>query len=345
MTNKPHLLIIKHGALGDVVRTSYFAGALRARHGDALRLSWITAPSAMPLLRFNPHVDDLWTRFDETRGLRFDHVYSLDDEQDVVEAVMKLDAAAITGAVLGADGNRAYTDDAAEWFDMGLLSRHGKQRADELKRTNTASHAEIFSRMFSVPAAEPQFFGQPRFEALADAQLRGGRRIGINPCAGGRWPSKELLPAELDKLVATLLGGGSPIGRDGKLVLLGAADDRLRNLELAARHNDPRIVVPDTDDSVLRLAAIIGRLDYLISSDSLALHLGIAQRIPFLAFFAPTSAVEIDAFGLGCKVVSDAADYCSYRKDADNRSITAARILDTLAGHRPDLFAPLPHAA
>ncbi|WP_028310666.1 glycosyltransferase family 9 protein [Derxia gummosa] len=340
-TPRIHLLIIKHGALGDVVRTSYFAGALRQRFGAALRLSWITAPAALPLLRFNPHIDDLWTRFDEAGGLRFDRVYSLDDEQDVVEAVMRLDAAAITGAVLDADGRRGYTDDAAEWFDMGLLSRFGKQRADAMKLTNTASHGRIFSRLFDVPAPLPELFGPPRLQAEAAALLGGGRNIGINPCAGGRWPSKELLPDELHTLARALLGPASPIGADGHLVLLGAAGDRLRNLALAERLADPRVLVPDTDDSVLRLAALIGRLDYLVSSDSLALHLGIAQRVPFLAFFAPTSAVEIDDFAVGVKVVSTAADYCSYRKDADNRSITAARILATMAGHRPDLFAPL----
>jgi heptosyltransferase-2 len=83
----------------------------------------------------------------------------------------------------------------------------------------------------------------------------------------------------------------------------------------------------------LRLAAIIGCLDYLITSDSLAAHLGIAQGIPFTAFFAPTSAVEIDTWGYGRAVVSTAADYCSYRKDADNSSINAERIIDTVTRH------------
>jgi heptosyltransferase-2 len=68
----------------------------------------------------------------------------------------------------------------------------------------------------------------------------------------------------------------------------------------------------------------------LISSDSLALHLAIAQDVPFTAFFSPTSAVEIDDWGIGTKVASTAPDYCSYRKDADNRSITADRIIEAI---------------
>jgi hypothetical protein len=38
-----HFLVVKKGALGDVVRTSYFAKALKDRFGNDLRLSWITA--------------------------------------------------------------------------------------------------------------------------------------------------------------------------------------------------------------------------------------------------------------------------------------------------------------
>jgi heptosyltransferase-2 len=85
---------------------------------------------------------------------------------------------------------------------------------------------------------------------------------------------------------------------------------------------------------VQHLAAAVSRLDYLVSSDSLALHLAIAQGVPFTAFFSPTSAVEIDDWGIGTKVVSTAPDYCSYRKDADNGSITARRILEAI-GRNP----------
>jgi heptosyltransferase-2 len=58
-----HFLIVKKGALGDVVRTSYFAGALKQKIGSALRLSWITAQASADLLRLNPHIDDLWFDF------------------------------------------------------------------------------------------------------------------------------------------------------------------------------------------------------------------------------------------------------------------------------------------
>lgn len=327
-----HVLVVKHGALGDVVRTSYFARALREKFGDRLRLSWLTAPSAAPLLRFNQHIDDLWTSFAEAQPFRYDRVYSLDDERDVLEGVARVDAAAVTGALLQ-DGQPGYTDDAAGWFDMGLLSRFGKARADELKKLNKRGHAEIFSAIFGVAGVQPHFFGNPRLERWAEQVLAGHARIvGINPFAGGRWPSKELRLPELNALIDTIVAGESAFGPGCTVMLLGAGGDHARNRELAAARPGAPILVPNTDDSVLRLAALIGRLHAMITSDSLAMHLAIAQRVPTVAFFAPTSASEIDDLGVVAKVVSTAADYCSYRKDADNTSVTASRILEQMSG-------------
>lgn len=325
------ILVVKHGALGDVVRTSYFARALRDNWGADLRLSWITAPGSVPLLRFNPDIDDLWTSFAEAQPFRYDRVFSLDDEREALEGVARLDTAAITGALLQ-DGRPGYTDDAAGWFDMGLLSRFGKTRADQLKRLNSRGHGEIYCELFGVPSVRPGFHGSARLERWAADLLRPhGRVVGINPFAGGRWPSKELRLPELERLIDALLAGDTPLGKDLTVMLIGAGADHGRNLEIAARRPGARLLVPNTDDSVLRLAALIGRLRYMITSDSLAMHLAIAQQVPTLAFFAPTSAAEIDDFGRLAKVVSTAADYCSYRKDADNTSITAPRILASIS--------------
>jgi len=329
-----HFLIIKHGALGDVVRTSYFAASLKEKHGPALRLSWLTAPASERLLGLNPNVDDVWVSFETCQPFAFDRVFSLDDEIEIVTAASRLNAARITGAYLADNGTPAYTPDSAEWFDMGLISQFGKARADSLKRTNHRSHAEIFSRIFEVEKVQPSFYGEPVHEEWADAWCRKDSfNIGINAFAGGRWPSKQLIESELIGLIRGLLKRGCLANRKLQITLTGAGNDFLQNERIVKQIDDARIRAADTRDSVMRLAALIGKLDYFISSDSLAMHLAIAQRVPFLAFFSPTSAVEIDGFGFGAKVASLAPDYCSYLPDTDNRTITAARLLAAFEHH------------
>jgi heptosyltransferase II len=325
-----HFLIVKKGALGDVVRTSYFAKSLKAKYGAALRLSWITAPTSADLLRLNPHIDDLWFDFDAAKPFRFTRIFSLDDEMDTLVGVASLTSESITGALLQ-DNRPVYTDDATEWFDMGLHSRFGKQRADELKKLNQISHAQIFAAIFDVPNVTPQFHLDESCREWAQAELpRATRLVGINAYSGGRWPSKELRPDELQQLIDRILNGTSPFGDGAAVVLLGAGADFAKNQALVAAQRNDRLAAICTDQSVQHLAAAISGLHYVISSDSLALHLAIAQNVPFTAFFSPTSAAEIDDWGIGTKVVSTAGDYCSYRKDADNSSITAERILEAI---------------
>jgi heptosyltransferase-2 len=336
------ILVVKHGALGDVVRTSYFAGPLRRKYGSALNLSWITAPAAVPLIARNPHIDRAITSFDDACGETFDIVYSLDDEDEVVACVSRLRCARIVGVHLEG-GQITYSADSAAWFDMGLRSRFGKLRADELKKLNSRSHGEIFAEMFEVDGAEPRFYGDGDLEASYRRWLRDWHpAIGINPFAGGRWPAKELRAPEIEALISALLAPNGALSKGGSAVLIGAGPDRDRNLALATAISDRRVRVADTDASPVHLAGLVHELDFMVSSDSLAMHLAIAQGVPTVAFFAPTSAVEIDDFGRLLKVASTAADYCSYAKDADNSTITHGRLLQALAvlGKRRPLPEP-----
>jgi len=328
------ILIVKHGALGDVVRTSYFAGALRRKFGKRLELYWVTAPTSQALLSQNPYIDNLITSFADLDSVKFDVVYSLDDELPIVSEVSRLNAKRIAGAFL-ADGKLTYSPEAAEWFDMGLLSKFGKVRADELKRSNVRGHAEIFQRIFDVDDVLPEFFLDADCKATAENFFSGfGPLVGINPYAGGRWPSKEIRDEELHALVRAFCER-SVVSRHLTIVLFGAREDRLRNLafleSFESRSMKQSILVADTDASLMTLSSYISCMNLMISSDSLAMHLAIAQSVPTLAFFAPTSASEIDSFGICEKLISTAPDYCSYAKDCDNSSITAARLLEKIA--------------
>lgn len=324
---------MKHGALGDVVRTSWLLAGLHHRFGDTVRVDWLTAPGATDLLRFNPFVERVLTDVSELRP-SYDWVLSLDDEPRAIAAAISVSCNRFSGALIRA-GDRTYTEDVAPWFDMGLLSRLGKARADALKLENARSHTALFSSMLDVPVTQPAFFNSAVREARWRSKLRsdaGGAVFGINPFAGGRWPAKALPASALSELLHGLLQ--SPELGVGRLVLFSEMPKRAEALlaDLPERLTD-RIVVPDTSESTLELAAAIRALDYLVTTDSLALHLAVAQSVANLSFYAPTSAAEIETFGTGVKLISTAPDYCSYRGDADNSSITAARLLPLLAEH------------
>ena len=322
---KVRILILKLGALGDVVRTSYILPGLHERFGPGTSVTWIAAPTALPILRFNPYVSELISidrcansaTISALKSAPFEWVLSFDDEVESCGLATQVSAKRISGAFVDA-GAIHYTEDTREWFDMGLISRFGKARADELKIENTHSHDAIFARMLGIRIDQPGFFNNPRSEALAATMLHSLPRkiVGLNLGAGRRWPSKSLRQDEAIRLIDQLEANGTTC------LLLGGRDDAPYLEAITSKREIPVI----HDLSLEEFAGVIRGLDLLITSDTLALHLAIAQGIPSLSYYAPTSLPEINTFATGVKIASLSPNYCSYRPDADNSTITAERL-------------------
>ncbi len=338
------VLIIKTGALGDVLRTTSILPGLAARHPD-LRVTWLTARAARDLVRLHPRVDETLcvdpndpASVDEVRGVLaatdWDRVLSFDDEEPLCALASSLVGdAVLTGAYLDAEGERRYSPDCAPWFDMGLLSTFGKEEADRRKIANRETHPAILARMLGVEVGEPELplpsaaveFGRAFVERTG---LRGaGPAIGLNTGSGGRWESKKL---PIERTVALVRELERRFDQP-RFLVLGGRDEAERNAALVSELGGTNVIDAGVDNSLLDFAALVSNLDLLVTSDSLALHIGVAQRIPIVAFFAPTSAAEIELYGRGEKVASTAPDYCTYRPDVDTSTLTVARLADAVS--------------
>lgn len=338
------VLMIKTGSLGDVLRTTSVLPGLKRRFPD-LELTWLVAPAARSLVERHRLVSRVITCDpadaasvaavrSELPGIRWDWVLSLDDEVPFCTLAASLETARLSGATLDAEGQPTYTDDVEPWFGMGLLSKDGKEAADRRKRENERSHPEIFASMLGVESGRPELPLPAEAHAAAlgfatDFGLEDSTLVcGLNTGAGGRWRSKEL---PVERVVAYAGALEEALDRPVTFLVLGGAAERERNdrilAGLAGLDAPPRVIDAGTDHDLNTFAAILGLSDLLLTSDSLALHLGLAMEVPTVAFFAPTSAPEIDLFGLGEKVASSAPDYCSYRRDVDRSTITVERLV------------------
>ncbi|MGF1529306.1 MAG: glycosyltransferase family 9 protein [Candidatus Competibacterales bacterium] len=354
MPSSDPIVIIKTAALGDVLRTTSIVPGLVLQGPHPI--VWVTATGAVPLLRHHPLIDvvetvdprdvagvtDLGRRLG---ALRPHWVLSFDDEAPLCGLASALPCQRLSGAHLTAAGERGYTADVAPWFDMGLLSVHGKAAADRLKVVNTRSHPAIYAQMLGLPMGRPRLDLPPAALAFGAAFFQrhlGDRQpvIGLNTGAGGRWPTKGL---PVERVVALMARLQKELPASTAFLLLGGPEETERHRQIregvAGSSLEASVVDGGNDNPLLDFAAMVDRCDLLITSDSLALHLAIARRVPLVAFFAPTSAAEIETYGLGAKVQSTAPDYCSYRKDADNSTLTAERLaaatLSVWERHRP----------
>ena len=146
------ILIVKFGALGDVVRTSYILKGLRDKYENA-NIIWFTSDLAYDLLRFNPLIDDIVTpnfKYNLIKIKEIDLMISFDDELKILELVKNLNIKKIIGSYLINNLKIQYTESSKLWFDMGLLSKYGKEVADQKKKDNLLEHNQIMEQILKI---------------------------------------------------------------------------------------------------------------------------------------------------------------------------------------------------
>jgi len=68
-------------------------------------------------------------------------------------------------------------------------------------------------------------------------------------------------------------------------------------------------------NDLFEFPAVINLCKLFITSDTLGLHIALALKRRTIALFGPTSANEIEMYGLGKKIISKSKCYCCYKKD------------------------------
>ena len=90
MVDEKKILLIKFGALGDVIRTSYALPGLWERY-ESPTIYWFTSPDSLELLRFNPYVAHILTMqqnvYRRLSEIAFELVVSLDDELEILKGM------------------------------------------------------------------------------------------------------------------------------------------------------------------------------------------------------------------------------------------------------------------
>ena len=134
-----NVLIVKLGATGDVVRTTPLLHRLSGS------VTWITAAKNGVLL--DGLSDNLrhfsWEARARALDIPYDLAINLEDTLEVAQFLKSVRPAEIFGAYADSSKNLCYTDNSKCWFDLSLISSHGRQEADRLKLLNRQSYQEL----------------------------------------------------------------------------------------------------------------------------------------------------------------------------------------------------------
>jgi heptosyltransferase-2 len=207
----------------------------------------------------------------------FDLVISLEEDTVCARLAATVPAATLIG-VYATESGITYTDEVAGWFDMSLVSKLGRTAANATKAANTHTFQHWLFEMLSLP-----FNGEP-YCIYRNNNIQSQKElIGIETRCGNRWPNKAWggYEALANRLTAA-----------GYTCMILSQRDNLRDY---------------LDD--------IARCSYLVSGDTLAMHVAMAYEIPVLAIFNCTSPVEIYDYRLLEKVVSPMLQEAFYGRD------------------------------
>jgi ADP-heptose:LPS heptosyltransferase len=302
-----NILVIKTGAAGDVIRTTSLLPGLKEKY-PGTSVDWLTKKSMEPFLRGNRHIDRI-LYVDEPQVWNknsYELVLSLEEDEDACRIASTITKNRLVGAHLQ-DGKPTYTAETAAWFDMSLISQHGKATADVLKTKNRKTYQEICYEMLDMPyrKQEPHVPLSPEDTAFATqfAHANGitfrDLVIGINPGSGKRWWDKRLPPADVEKL-AQGIRRKYPAS---KILLLGGPEEREYNQEIIGIVRKFGVVDAGCDNDLGRFAALVNLCHMVVTSDSLALHVATGLKKKTIAFFGPTSPWEIELYEHGVKIL------------------------------------------
>lgn len=310
-----HIVVIKLAAAGDVLRTTSILPPLKRAHPDSY-ITWVTDPSALPLVKLNPYIDraipfgfDAWLALSVQS---IDLLICLDKEERACALTSALNASEKRGFTLSAAGAVEPLNKGARYdYELGL--------SNEMKfHENTMTYPAIFCRTAGLEyQGEAYQLGLPEAAIEHAERFLGGLPlsepvIGLNVGAGNVFANKAWTPtgyASLAGAIRERMGGTA--------LILGGPDDRER-AEMVLR-SAPDTTVDGGLHEVLDFAAVVGMLDALVTGDTLAMHIGIALGLPTVVLFGPSAAQEIEIFGAGSKVLSPLDCAPCYRRDCDVR--------------------------
>jgi len=307
------ILIIKLGAIGDVIRTTSILPGLKEKYKDC-KIDWVTRKESYDILKNNSLVEKIFTDFSQIKD-KYDLLISLDDDDESCRIATELKPKKLIGASLE-NGNKVYTKDSSIWFDIGLISKYGKKEADRLKTINKDTYQSIMYKILDLKYKKQELIlilnnDEKKFGlnfAKKNKIERNDLIIGMNTGAGGRWQDKKLSVVQTAELIDQI----KQALPKSKIILFGGPEEKKRNKEIA-QSTKSGIIDAGCGNSLMEFSSLVDLCSVLVTSDSLAMHVATALKKKIVVFFYPTSAAEIEVYGRGIKIIWNGKSYCSYQ--------------------------------
>jgi len=327
------ILIIKLGALGDVIRTLPLAKAIKENFSDS-EITWITKENALELFENNPYVKRVFTDKNYPKE-SFNLLYNFDIDNDATKIALEINAEKKYG-FYQENGYPLAFNTPAEYYLNTIFD-------DNLKKINKKTYQEMMFDIAELPYCKeiaPIFLNEKDIKFserfLEDNQINKKKLIGIHMGASPRWPSKIWDLENIKEFIKKAKQRGYEIllfGGPNEIDIHEKFAKELETEGIKVYRNNPQ-------NSLKEFASLVNLCNQMICSDSFSLHVSLALKKPTICLFFCTPPNEIESYDILKKIISPKLNdffpekMNEYDRDL-TKSISADEVLDALEKNNP----------
>jgi heptosyltransferase-2 len=296
------ILIIKLGAIGDVIRTTPLLRKLKEIHPDA-KVFWLTySPGILSRNWANKVLEVNQENIEFIKQIEFDWVINLDKDPLAISLILRVKAKKKSGFVIDEWGNASPISSKAEehkWL-TGIF--------DDLNKLNKKHYVEEVFDMCGFDFKDEEYIieiPQNKYEWNIEKTKK---VIGLNTGCGGRWTSR-LWPREYWIKLAKDL-----IKENYEVIVLGGEQEHEKNKSISEQSGAkyPGYFPLNT------FISLIDQCDLVVTSVTMAMHLAIGLKKQLILFNNIFNKNEFYLYGRGKILEPEFECGCYYTPICEN---------------------------
>jgi len=225
------------------------------------------------------------------RNLDFDLILNLEEDKNLAKNLSELKTKKLIGVYFDFRRNKlSYTKESRKWYNMSLISKYGKEKADLLKWKNRKSYQEILFAMIGKKFKGEEYWLNYKISARNTKEIV----VAIEKRAGKTWPMK----------------------------VWPYYDELKRKIEKLGY----KVFYLKQRKSLIDYMKDIDKGKILITGDTLAMHLGLYLKKIIIALFSCTSPWEIYDYNRMEKIINPYLKESFYRRDYDEKLVRGINV-------------------
>ncbi len=303
------ILIIKLGAMGDVLRTTFVLEGLKKKYKNP-KIDWLVDKKNAAVLEGNKYINAVIVNDDKVFNFLTSVKYNIVVNLDLSPESLSFASLSFADKKIGYWLNNSRIIQTSNNYSKQWLLTSAY---DVLKKANTETYQFWMAKILELPKDDYEIVvpvskqaEQKAKDFIASKKIKKSRIIGINPGAGKRWVMKKWNSDKYIELIKVLSAKGYTI------LLLGGKDDEdeIKQIVSAKIKN---VYSTGTDNSVQEFFAMVDLCDLVVCGDTMAMHAALGLKKNVVAIFGPTSSNEIEMYSRGTKIASLDCN-CCYRQ-------------------------------